>query len=85
MFKDKRMNISELTKLSPSELRVVSKKNLLLFGTFTALDLILFYYSLFQDQWMSMFLSLGFFIACLAMYDNYELTRDLAFGAEPIE
>jgi len=79
------MNISQLTKLSPSELRVVSKKNLLLFGAFTVLDLILFYYSLFQDQWMIMFLSLGFFIACLAMYDNYELTRDLALTVDPIE
>jgi len=79
------MNISELTKLSPSELRVVSKKNRLLFGALTTLDLVIFYYSLFYDQWTTMFLSLGFFIACLALYDNYELTRDLALRTEPIE
>lgn len=79
------MNISQLTKLSPSELRIVSKKNLYFFGILTVLDLAVFYYSLFTDQWLSMFLSLGFFIACLALYDNYQFTRDLAMGAEPAD
>jgi len=77
------MNISELTKLSPSELRVVSKKNLFLFAVITTLDLSVFYYSLFNDQWLSMFLSLGLFIVCLALYDNYELTRNMAMSSEP--
>jgi len=76
------MNISELTQLSPSELRVVSKKNLFLFGIMTSIDLVVFYYSLFYDRWLSMFLSLGLFIVCLALYDNYDLTRNLAMSAE---
>jgi hypothetical protein len=76
------MNISQLAKLSPSELRVVSKKNLYFFAIMTTLDLVVFYYSLFMDKWLTMFLSLGFFIACLALYDNYQLTRNLAMGAE---
>jgi hypothetical protein len=79
------MNISELTELSPSELRVVSKKNLYFFSFMTTLDLAVFYYSLFMDQWLTMFLSLGFFIACLALYDNYQFTRDLAMGAETFD
>jgi|GEM_PF-3199812 len=79
------MNISQLTKLSPSELRVVSKKNLYFFALLTALDLAVFYYSLFTDQWITMFLSLGFFIASLALYDNYQFTRDLATGAEALD
>ncbi|MFT6997584.1 MAG: hypothetical protein ACJAQ4_001338 [Cryomorphaceae bacterium] len=79
------MNISELTELSSSELRVVSKKNLCFFAFMTALDLALFYYSLFMDQWLTMFLSLGFFIACLALHDNYQFTRELAIVAETVD
>jgi hypothetical protein len=76
------MNISELAKLSPAELRMVSKKNLFLFIFLTLLDLTVFYYSLFRDQWIMMFVSLGFFIACLALYDNYKFTQDLLVEAE---
>lgn len=79
------MNISQLTKLSPSELRVVSKKNLYLFIGMTALDLGVFYCSLFTDQWLAMFLSLGFFIACLALYDNHKLAHDLSIQSELVE
>ena len=78
------MNISELTKLSPSELRIVSKKNLFFFIVLTALDLAVFYYSLFMDQWIMMFISLGFFIACLALYDNYKLTEEMSSTSEPV-
>lgn len=76
------MNISQLTKLSPSELRIVSKKNLYFFAIMTSIDLVVFYYSLFMDKWLTMFFSLGFFIACLALYDNYQLTRNLSMSAE---
>jgi hypothetical protein len=79
------MNISQLTKLSSSELRIVSKKNLYFFAILTFLDLVVFYYSLFMDKWLTMFLSLGFFIACLALYDNYQLTRNLSMGAETVD
>lgn len=76
------MNISQLTKLSPSELRIVSKKNFYFFIALTALDLAVFYYSLFMDQWITMFISLGFFIACLALYDNHKLAHDLSNQTE---
>ncbi len=71
------MNLSELTKLSPSELRLVSKKNFIFFAVLTLIDLSAFYYSLFMENWPTLFLSLGFFIACLAIYDNYRVTKEL--------
>jgi len=71
------MNITDLTKLSPEQLRVVSKKNHTLFLLLTPLDLGFFYYSLFMENWISMFLALGLFIASLAIYDNYKVTRML--------
>ena len=71
------MNLTDLTKLSPDELRLVSRRNFILFATLTPLDLGIFYYSLFQEHWITMFLSLGVFIATLAIYDNYKITQAL--------
>lgn len=71
------MNLTDLTKLSPDELRLVSRRNLILFATVTPLDLGVFYYSLFQEHWIAMFLSLGIFIASLAIYDNYKIAQTL--------
>lgn len=72
------MNLTDLTKLSPDELRLVSRRNFLLFATLTPLDLGVFYFSLFQEYWITMFLSLGIFIASLAIYDNYKIAQALS-------
>lgn len=71
------MNISDLTKLSPEQLRIVSKKNHFLFVFLTPIDLGFFYYSLFSENWITMFLALGLFIASLAIYDNYKIAKSL--------
>jgi hypothetical protein len=72
------MNYSSLSKLSPSELRIVGKKNLFLFGALTLVNLVIFYYSLYHDHWISVFLALGYFIVGLSFYDNYETVKSLA-------
>lgn len=72
------MNQSSLSNLSSKELKAVSKKNLFLFGTLSLANLVIFYYSLHNDLWINVFLSLGYFIVGLAFYDNYEFSKGMA-------
>jgi hypothetical protein len=72
------MDQSSLSNLSNTELRSVSKKNFLLFGILTAANLVLFYYSLYHNLWINVFLCLGYFIVGLSLYDNYSFTKEMA-------
>jgi hypothetical protein len=47
-----------------------------------ALDLIVFYHSLFSENWILLFFSFGFFVASLALYDNYRLSREMLERSE---
>ncbi len=76
------MNVNDLTKLKVHELRKVRDKNLLLFNILAALNLIVFYHSFFVENWILLFISFGFFITGLALYDNYRVSRDLVEASE---
>ena len=76
------MNVNDLSKLNINELRKVRDKNLLLFNVLAGLDLIVFYHSLFFENWILLFFSFGFFITGLALYDNYKVSRDMVEAAE---
>jgi hypothetical protein len=71
------MNMTDLSRLSSHELRAVSKRNFIIFVVLTPIDLGFFYHSLFREDWVSMFLALGLFIASLAIYDNYKIAKML--------
>ncbi len=76
------MNVDDLSKLTRAELRKVRDKNLLLFNILAALNLIVFYHSLFFENWILLFFSFGFFITGLALYDNYKISKDLIDASE---
>lgn len=71
------MNVNDLTKLTVDDLRKIKNKNYLFFNSLVALDLIVFYHSLFSENWILLFFSFGFFVASLALYDNYRLSREM--------
>jgi hypothetical protein len=76
------MNVNDLTKLTVDDLRRIKNKNFLFFNSLVALDLIVFYHSLFSENWILLFFSFGFFVASLALYDNYRLSREMLERSE---
>lgn len=76
------MKIEDLAKLTVNELEKIKRKNLMLFNVAAAFDLLLFYHSLFYENWILLFLSFGFFVAVLALYDNYKVSDQMILEAE---
>lgn len=75
--RNRMMGIEDLGRLSVRELRKVKNINFLLFNGLSAANLVIFYHSLFTENWVLLFLTFGFFIAGLAVYDNYKASRKL--------
>jgi hypothetical protein len=75
------MNVNDLTKLTVDDLRRIKNKNLMFFHALVAFDLVVFYISLFTENWVLLFISFGFFVAGLALYDNYRVSRDMLENA----
>jgi len=71
------MKVEDLTKLSLEDLTRIKNKNLSFFLLLLAIELIVFYTSLYTENWISLFLSLGLFIASLSLYDNYKISKIL--------
>jgi len=71
------MKVEDLTKLSFEDLNRIKNKNLTFFLLLLVLELGVFYTSLFTENWISLFLSLGLFIASLSLYDNYKISKSL--------
>lgn len=69
------MNVDDLSKLSLNELRKVKKKNHFHFHLLVVVDLLVFYHSLIYENWTTLFLSFGIFVAGLALYDNYRISK----------
>jgi hypothetical protein len=79
------MGIEDLGRLTAGELRKVKNVNYLLFHALSAGNLAIFYYSLYSENWILLFLTFGFFIAGLAVYDNYCASRRCLEEAEERE
>lgn len=71
----KTMSVEDLTRLTVRELRKVNKTNWLFFNFLMIANLALFYHSLYVENWLLLFVSFGFFITTIGLYDNYKLTR----------
>jgi len=71
------MKVEDLTKLSFEDLTRIKNKNLTFFLILLLIELIVFYTSLYAENWLSLFLSLGLFIASLSLYDNYKISKFL--------
>jgi hypothetical protein len=71
------MNIDDLTKLSFDELTRIKNKNFHFFKLLVGLDLVVFYHSLFKENWLVLFLSFAVFVAGLSLYDNYKISKAL--------
>lgn len=71
------MKVEDLTKLTFDDLTRIKNKNLLLFNVLVAIELIVFYTSLFTENWISLFMALGLFVASLSLYDNYKISKTL--------
>lgn len=71
------MNTEDLSKLSLEELRKIMNRNFVLFHILAITDLVVFYYSLIQENWGILFLTFGAFVAGLSLYDNYRLSKSL--------
>lgn len=69
------MKVEDLTKLTLEDLSRIKNKNLLLFVILGAIELIVFYTSLYTENWISLFLSLGLFVTSLSLYDNYRVSK----------
>jgi hypothetical protein len=69
------MSVEDLTRLTVRELRNVSNANWIFCNALAILNLVLFYHSLFVENWLLLFVSFGFFITSLAVYDNYKLSK----------
>ncbi len=65
------MSADDLARLTVRELRKLSRLNYLLFHGLSILNLVVFYHSLHVENWLLLFVSLGFFIVSLSVYDNY--------------
>lgn len=68
------MNVEDLSKLSLDEIRNIKKKNYLLFHLVCMVDLVSFYQSIMDQNWVLLFLTFGAFVAGLALYDNYRIS-----------
>jgi len=75
--RNRAMNVDDLAKLTLGELRNVKNKNFLLFNVMVSLDLVVFYHSLYFENWILLFLSLGIFVMGISLYDNYKVSRDI--------
>lgn len=71
------MRIEDLAKLSVNQLASIRNKNLMLFNVLTILDLGVFYHSLVHENWFTLFLSFGVFVASLALFDNYRIAQQV--------
>lgn len=77
------MNTEDLSKLSLHELRKIMNRNFVLFHLLAITDLIVFYHSLIHENWGILFLTFGAFVAGLALYDNYRLSKSLVERDQP--
>lgn len=75
--RNRMMGTEDLGRLSVRQLRKVKNINFLLFNVLSAANLVIFYHSLYNENWVLLFLTFGFFIAGLAVYDNYKASRKL--------
>ncbi len=73
--RNKAMSVEDLTQLTIGQLRKVSNANWIAFNTLAIINLFLFYHSLFSENWILLFLSFGLFLASLAVYDNYKVSK----------
>jgi len=73
--RNRAMGIEDLSRLTADELRKVKNINFLLFHALSASNLVIFYHSLYSENWLLLFLTFGFFIAGLAVYDNYRASQ----------
>lgn len=71
------MNVDDLKKLSLEQLRRIRNKNLLLFNILALGDLAVFYHSMYVENWLLLFPTFGIFVATFALYDNYQISRDM--------
>ena len=71
------MNTEDLSKLSLDELRKIMNRNFILFHLLAITDLVVFYYSLIHENWGILFLTFGAFVAGLALYDNYRISKSM--------
>lgn len=76
------MSVDDLTRLTVRELRKVCHANWILFHTISILNLIVFYNSLQAENWVLLFISFGFFVIALSIYDNYQVSRKYLDKAE---
>lgn len=78
--RNKTMSVDDLTRLTVRELRKVSRANWLAFNISSALNLVIFYHSLYTENWLLLFVSFGIFITCLSVYDNYRVSKRVLKG-----
>lgn len=71
------MRLDDLTMLTIQDLCNIRNKNLVFFNVIAIIDLVVFYLSLYQEQWIMLFISFGVFIASLSLYDNYRIANDI--------
>ncbi len=71
------MGVDDLARLTVGELRRVCKMNLRAFHTFSIANLVVFYHSLYMENWLLLFISFGLFISCMAVFDNYKTSSRL--------
>ena len=79
------MGIEDLSRLTAGELRKVKNVNYFLFHALSVGNLVIFYHSLYTENWILLFLTFGFFIAGLAVYDNYRASQRCLEEAEERE
>jgi len=71
------MSIDKLAHATLDELERIKRKNLLFFNSLVVFDLCIFYFSLFTEHWVLLFLSFGMFVAGIALYDNYRISKEM--------
>ena len=64
-----------MTRLTARELRRISNSNKIIFNVIALANMGVFYHSLHTENWMLLFVSFGFFITALAVYDNYKVSK----------
>ena len=82
LSRNRAMNVDDLARLTVCELRKVKNKNFLFFNALAISDLVVFYHSLYFENWAMLFLSFGVFVAGLALYDNYKVSLRFLNEAE---
>lgn len=71
------MNPEDLSRLSLNALYKVKRKNHTLFHVLTLVNILSTYHSLITENAAWLFINLGGFVACMGLYHNYRIVRDM--------